>query len=281
VHKRILAVPFIAAAAVLFSAAQAPAAVSPSAAVPSSGVSVHNANLCGTNMWTYMTVVPRLKAHDSAGTCISAEEYHADFQVTKITKQIGWQYPNLSDGFELSESGCPSSADMKAGLCSDLPVKWADNDDGTPAVSGADYLAPGVQNDSFDIWLAPSESDTSSTADGDDTELMIWLAHPGINDNSALIYHVDIGGTDWGVMSWEAHNDTTGESWRYVAFLAPRTASGELTYHDLWLNEFFRSASAHGWLPSSYWLIAVDKGFEINSGGLHDNVHAYSITGLK
>jgi hypothetical protein len=279
VNKRVLAVPFIATAAALFSAGQAPAAVSPSS-VPSAGVSIHNANLCATNEWTYLNVAPRLKAHDSAGTCISAEDYHPDFQVTKITKQVGWQYPNLSDGWELSESGCPSAADMKDGLCSNLPVKWADNDDGVPAVSGADYLAAGEQNDSFDIWLAPSKSDTSTAKDSD-TELMIWLAHPGINDNSAFIYHVDIGGTDWGVMSWETDDASTHQRWRYVAFLAPRTASGELTYHDLWLNEFFRNASAHGWLPSSYWLIAVDKGFEINSGGLHDNVHAYSITGLK
>lgn len=246
-----------------------------------SGVSVHNGNICGANAWTYISIVPRLKAHDSAGTCISAEKNHADFQVTRITRQIGWQYPNLSDGWELSESGCPSAGDMSAGLCSRLPVRWAAGADGTPAVSGADYLAPGNQNDSFDIWLAPSSTHTSYTENGGDTEIMIWLAHPGADAHASFLRHVSISGQEWGVMSWEARDASTGQSWRYVAYVAPRETGGNLSYRDLWLNEFFRDAAAHGWLPASYWLIAVDKGFEINSGGLHDNVHAYSVTGLK
>jgi hypothetical protein len=51
VNKLILAVPAIAAVAVLVSAGQPPAAASPSPA-PNTGVSIHNANLCGTNKWT-------------------------------------------------------------------------------------------------------------------------------------------------------------------------------------------------------------------------------------
>jgi Glycosyl hydrolase family 12 len=245
---------------------------------PMVGVHAPNESTCGSNVWEFINVAPRLKAHDSAGTCISAELYHADFAVTRITRQIGWQYPNLSDGWELGETGCPSSADMRAGLCSNLPVQW--KSDGAPLATSHDWLAPGTYNDSYDIWLAPSKGHTSYLENGGDVELMVWVDSPGINDSRSIDYYVTIAGVRYGVMTWEAHNSATGQSWRYIAFIAPRHYYGALDT-SLWLNEFFRNANSRGLLPSDYWLIAVDKGFEINSGGTGLNVHYYDISGLR
>ncbi|HEV3380743.1 MAG TPA: hypothetical protein VG142_07160 [Trebonia sp.] len=275
--KRAVAIAVAVSAVVLGLTGQAAVASTPGPAQPDAGTSTHNASLCGTNEWTYITVVPRLKAHDSAGSCIDPEEYHADFAVTKITKQIGWQFPNLSDGWEMGESGCPSTADMKDGLCSQLPVQW--RDDGTPVASGQDYLArSGTYNDAFDIWLAPVRGQTEYGGPND-TEVMIWLAHPGIDDESHYIRYANIGGQEWGVMSWETVSGT--RRWRYVAYLAPRTSYGTLTYHDLWINEFLRYTAGLGYLGSDYWLLAIDKGFEIvnSKGGM--NISKYSLGDLR
>jgi Glycosyl hydrolase family 12 len=265
-----------AAAALISLAVPASATVSTGPVRPQVGTQQHNVSMCGTNLWTYVNVAPRLKVHDSADTCVDAEKFHADFAVTRASTQA-WQYPNLSDGYELGESGCPSTADLKGGLCSNLPVQW--KKDGTPVASGADWLARGTYNDSFDIWFAPVKGQTSYQDRKNDVEIMIWLAHPGINDTSHFVRYEDIDGTRWGVMTWEAGKGSN--RWRYVAYLAPRTSLGTLKFSNLWLNPFFRDASSHGELPSQFWLTAIDKGFELVSGGVGDNVHEYTLKDVK
>jgi hypothetical protein len=44
--------------------------------------------------------------------------------------------------------------------------------------------------------------------------------------------------------------------------------------------DLFREAENHGELSPSYWLTGIDAGFELVSGGLHDNIHYYSLTGV-
>jgi hypothetical protein len=240
---------------------------------PDTDTGTHNGQMCGSNSWSWINTSPVLKAHDSAGTCIDPEEYHADFSITKVTQQIGWQYPNISDGYELGDSGCYTGA-----VCDSFPVQW--ENDGTPVASGTDYNHPGgTYNDSFDIWLAPVQGQTSYQDRHNDVEIMIWLDHPGINDTSHYVRYETIDGTRWGVMTWTAGSGS--QQWRYVAYLAPRTSYGTVKYSGLWLNPFFRDASAHGELGSAYWLIAIDKGFELVSGGAGNNITQYNIQDLK
>ena len=46
-------------------------------------------------------------------------------------------------------------------------------------------------------------------------------------------------------------------------------------------TDFFREAENHHELSASYWLTAIDAGFELVSGGLHSNIHYYSLTGVR
>lgn len=51
--------------------------------------------------------------------------------------------------------------------------------------------------------------------------------------------------------------------------------------YGLHINDFFREAEAHAEMSASYWLTAIDAGFESVRGGLHCNIHYYSLTGVR
>lgn len=237
------------------------------------GVEIYNKPFCGANEWVRVKLPQsEFTIHDSAGTCISAERSHLYFTVDKITRNIAWQYPNIASGYEVGNS-CASVKDT----CFKYPVEQ--RDDGTPVADVAAWIASGTQDLAFDIWFTPDASHTAYDQKTGDTEIMVWLAHPGINDRSHYIRYADIDGQRWGVMSWTAENQ--GQKWTYVAFLAPRDTGGRYERDDVWLNPFFRNAEEYGELRSDEYLISVDLGFEIVSGGTHDNIHQYSLTGVK
>ena len=242
---------------------------------PDVGVRTYNQPMCGPNKFVRVKLLAsEFAVHDSAGTCVKSEKNHLDFQVSAVTSQIGWQYPNISSGYELGESSCASARDT----CYRYPVEQ--RDDGMPVASVKAWLAPGRYNLSFDTWFSPSSKRLSYADRAGDTEVMIWLAHPGINESYAYDWHVIIDGQSWGVMTWET-GEGSGHPWRYVAYVAPRTALGRLTAANLWLNPFWRNAEAHGYLSPSEWLTAIDLGFELVSGGQGDNISRYTLAGVQ
>ncbi len=174
--------------------------VSAHAAAPNGGVSIFNAPVCGLNKFVRVKqTASEFTVHDSAGTCIKSPQHHLAFQVAKIERTLHWQYPNIASGYELGESSCASSRDT----CYKYPVKQAQ--DGMPVASVGAWLAPGIYNLSFDAWFSPKPSQLSYTDRDGDTEIMIWLAHPGINDTARLDWHATIDGKRWG--SWPGRPD--------------------------------------------------------------------------
>lgn len=245
-----------------------------SSVTPDVGVRTYNQPMCGGNMWVPVKLpASEYEVHDSAGTCVKPERHRLDFQITSVRRQLGWQYPNISSGYELGESSCPSARDT----CYRYPVQQ--RDDGMPVAAVRAWLAPGQYNLAFDTWFSPSSRRLSYADRAGDTEVMIWLAHPGINESYAYDWHVIIDGAEWGVMTWET-GTASGHPWRYVAYVAPRTALGQLSAR-LWLNPFWRDAEQHGYLSSREWLTAVDLGFELVSGGQGDNIHGYTLAGVR
>jgi glycosyl hydrolase family 12 len=239
---------------------------------PSTGVKIYNAPMCGPNQFVRVKLpASEFTIHDSAASCVKAMRHRLDFQVTSASTDH-WQYPNISSGYELGESSCASRRDT----CYRYPVQA--RNDGAPVASVKAWLAPGVYNLSFDIWFTPVKShlDYSQRAGG--TEVMVWLADPGIGQDPRISWHATIDGVRWGVMTWETGGPAAH---RYLAYIAPRTALGQLSVSKLWLNPVFRNAEAHGYLRSSEWLTAIDLGFELYSGGVHDNIHAYTLAGVR
>jgi hypothetical protein len=254
-------------------------APTPARASPAKGITgLWNATMCAPNGYERVkTKTTEFAVSDAAGVCVRSEKYHATFAVTRDSMSGRWRYANIASGY--TPEGEPTCADPLRDTCIAYPVR-ADRD-GTPEESFGSWLAPGSYNEAFDIWFSPVESRHSASERGGDTELMIWAAYPGIDDRSHFIAYATIDGKRFGIMSWIAGAGT----WRYVAYLwlnAPHAGKGrQLNISGLWLNPFFRNAERHGWLKPSEWLYTIDLGFELRWGGVGDNIHDVSLTGMR
>lgn len=261
----------IACAITFFIANVNPAAANdvPANGVPSDGVPIYNARVCGTD-WVDIHI-PNASYYnvynDDFGreTCVVAELHHLDFRISSAGNSYGFDaYPNISSGWEDNKYTCTGHT----GQCYTYPVQ-ADHD-GDPVTSIAGWLAPGSYDFSYDVWF--NKTDSHPLQDNG-TELMIWLAHPGVPE--AVDRSVTIDGVKWDVTTWITNHP--GEPhWRLVIYYAvyPRSSA------SLHLNNFFTDAERHGELGSSDWLTAIDAGFELVHGGVGDNIHQYSLTGL-
>lgn len=258
------------AVAVMLSAAFLPAR----AATPAKGITGRfNLPMCDSNGYERIkTTVTEYAVSDSAGTCVRSEKHHATFAVSAVTRNVGWQYPNIASGY--TPEGEATCANPTRDACFAYPVR-ADRD-GMPEESFGSWLAPGSYNESLDIWFSPVKSRHSAGARAGDTELMIWTAYPGIDDRGHFIAYATIDRMRFGIMTWE-----TRGGWRYVAYLwlnAPHVGHGrQLNIRGLWLNPFFRNAERHGWLSPREWLWAIDLGYELRWGGVGDNIHGDSL----
>jgi hypothetical protein len=268
---RIVTAPLLAAGLALPVALPAAAGELPTtSATPAAGVATYNASLCGTN-WVDIHI-PNNSYYNvynddfGRNTCVTAEREHLDFQVTYAQNNTGFKaYPNISSGWEANRYTCTG----RSGACFTYPVQQ--KNDGAPLTSIAGWLAPGRYDFSYDTWF--NKTDAHPLQDNG-TEVMIWLAHPGVPE--ACDRKVSISGIEWCVTGWTTNHP--GEpSWNLVIYYAvtPRSSAS-----GLWLNEFFRDAIAHGKLSANWWLTGIDAGFELVQGGVHDNIHSYSLTNL-
>ncbi len=244
----------------LIAALIAPAALA-------AGVPDYNTRVCGNGWVTIRTVASYFHVYNDdfgGSTCITAEHYHLRFAVSKARGHGFYAYPNISSGWESGRYTCTGHR----GACFDYPVEV--KNDGNPVTSMAGWLAPGDYDFSYDIWT--NRTDAHPVQDNG-TEVMIWLAHPGVREG--VVREVRIDGIDWYVTTWRAHRN--GGKWRLLIYYAVHQRS---SVHGLRLNDFFHEAERHGEMSSSYWLTGIDAGFELVSGGLHDNIHNFSLTGL-
>jgi hypothetical protein len=115
----------------------------------------------------------------------------------------------------------------------------------------------GYNNDSaYDIWFNQT-STTSGQPNG--TEIMIWINHQGFpRPFGSQTATVTIDGASWAV--WTGRQT----SWNIVSYVrqTPVTSVSNLN-----LMTFFSDAVSRGSLQPSWWLIDVEFGFEIWTGG--------------
>lgn len=126
------------------------------------------------------------------------------------------------------------------------------------ATSSVSITQPsGYNNDAaYDIWFNQT-STTSGQPNG--TEIMIWLNHQGVIEPfGSDVGNVTIDGASYAV--WTGRQT----SWNIVSYVAnsPVTSVSNLN-----LVPFFSDAVSRGSLETSWWLIDVEYGFEIWTGG--------------
>jgi Glycosyl hydrolase family 12/Cellulose binding domain/Fibronectin type III domain len=126
----------------------------------------------------------------------------------------------------------------------------------------------GYNNDSvYDIWFNQT-STTSGQPNG--TEIMIWINHQGsIQPFGSQTATENIDGTTWEV--WTGRQS----SWNIVSYVreTPVTSVSNLN-----LLPFFSDAVSRGSLEPSWWLIDVEYGFEIWTGGQGLAMSGYSVS---
>ena len=233
------------------------------------GVPIWNSPVCGDDWVTVHTQQTYYNVYnDDFGrlTCVNVERYYAHFGISKVGGGVGYDaYPNISSGWESGRYTCTGHS----GACYTYPVQVSD--DGDPRMSMAASLAAGRYDLSWDVW---TNRTNAHPVQDNGTEVMIWLTHPGIGEGAVRTVAID--GIWWNVTTWITHHN--GHAWRLLIYYAvtPRSSA-----YGLKLNDFFREAENHGELSSSYWLTGIDAGFELVSGGLHDTIDYYSLTGVR
>jgi hypothetical protein len=271
----------IAAAALLPLPAQAAGA--PPTVTPAAGVTLWNTPVCGANHvpidlghGDYFNV---FNAQDHQ-TCISVERHHLSWGVdTRKQSNDGWQYANISSGWEWGTYTCYDGESAYPGHgseCMRYPVQ--EDEDGTPLTS-ADVVRPHVEagNVSYDIWF--NKTDSAPNQDNG-AEVMIWLSHPGVTiPQRSVCWDATIQGVKYEAMCWRSTRN--GASWNYVAYVALKQTN---SMAPTWLNGFFRNAISHGKLSPKWYLTAIDFGSEMSrtpaKAPIFD-VWTYSLTGVR
>src|SRR5579862_4107532 len=115
----------------------------------------------------------------------------------------------------------------------------------------------GYNNDAaYDIWFNQT-STTSGQPNG--AEVMIWLNHQGvIQPFGQPIGTATVSGANYEV--WTGNQS----SWKVISYVATSPVAG---VSNLNLLPFFSDAVSRGSLDPSWWLIDVEFGFEIWTGG--------------
>jgi glycosyl hydrolase family 12/cellulose binding protein with CBM2 domain/fibronectin type III domain protein len=115
----------------------------------------------------------------------------------------------------------------------------------------------GYNNDaSYDIWFNQT-STTSGQPNG--TEIMIWINHEGSPQPfGSEVATANIDGTSWEV--WTGRQS----SWNIVSYVRETPVT---SVTNLNLLPFFSDSVSRGSLQPSWWLIDVEYGFEIWTGG--------------
>ncbi len=126
----------------------------------------------------------------------------------------------------------------------------------------------GYNNDAaYDIWFNQA-STTSGQPNG--TEVMIWINHQGSPEPfGSQTATATIDGTAWQV--WTGRQS----SWNIISYVreTPVTSVSNLN-----LLPFFSDAVARGSLEPSWWLIDIEYGFEIWTGGQGLGISNFSVS---
>jgi hypothetical protein len=125
-------------------------------------------------------------------------------------------------------------------------------------------------NAAYDIWFNQTSTLTSQP---NGAEVMIWLNHQGvIQPFGSRVATVAINGAQYEV--WTGNQS----AWRIVSYVAssPVTAVTNLN-----LMPFFQDAVSRRSLDPSWWVIDIEFGFEIWTGGQGLAVSDFSVSTSK
>jgi len=183
--------------------------------------------------------------------CLKVNEVTGDFSITSVNHNSPLNGPPAA--YPSTFKGC------HWGNCSNnsgMPIKLSSILNANSGWSTVKSIS-GAYNAAYDIWFNKS-SKTSGQPDG--AEVMIWLNHmSGIQPAGLRIAQaVSIAGAYWDV--WLGFNNDIN-----VISYVRNTSITSLS--SLNLKSFFTDAKIRGYLQPSWYLIAIEAGFEVWQGG--------------
>lgn len=188
-------------------------------------------------------------------------EFNSSTQECATTSGIGFNITTAN--FSNATNGAPGAytslyRGCHWGTCtSSNPFPIQESNIASAMTSVALTQPSGYNNDAaYDIWFNQT-STTSGQPNG--TEVMIWLNHQGsIQPFGSQTATATIDGAQYEV--WTGNQS----SWKIVSYVA---TSPVTSVSSLDLLPFFEDAVSRGSLEPSWWLIDVEFGFEIWTGG--------------
>lgn len=192
---------------------------------------------------------------------LSVNESTGAFKVTKSDHYVPHNgapasYPSIFKGSHWGNDTTNSGMPIMVNNISNANSSWS-----------ISSISTGAWDAAYDIWFNKTPS-TSGQPDG--TEMMIWLNSRGVQPAGHKIGSANIGGATWDV--WYENM-----GWNYVAYV--RTSPTNSVNFDL--KGFFNDAQSRGYIQGSWYLTAVEAGFELWQGGtgLASNSFSVSING--
>lgn len=198
---------------------------------------------------------------DSGAYHFQMNEWNSSLQECANISGTGFTITTAS--FDLPTNGAPATytsiyRGCHWGTCTSSNPFPIQESNIASATSTVNITQPsGYNNDAaYDIWFNQT-STTSGQPNG--TEVMIWLNHQGaVQPFGSETATATIDGGNYEV--WTGNQS----SWRVISYVASTPVSGVT---NLNLRPFFADAVSRGSLEPSWWLIDVEYGFEIWTGG--------------
>ena len=199
-------------------------------------------------------------------------EFNSSTQECATTSGIGFNITTAN--FNNATNGAPGAytslyRGCHWGTCtSSNPFPIQEGNIASATTSVALTQPSGYNNDAaYDIWFN-QESTTSGQPNG--TEVMIWLNHQGsIQPFGTQTGTATIDGAQYEV--WTGNQS----SWKIVSYVE---ANPVTSVSNLNLLPFFEDAVSRGSLEPSWWLIDVEFGFEIWTGGQGLAASSFSVS---
>jgi Glycosyl hydrolase family 12/Cellulose binding domain/Fibronectin type III domain len=199
-------------------------------------------------------------------------EWNSSLEQCATVSGVGFSLTTAN--FNLPTNGAPATypsifRGCHWGNCtSSNPFPIQENNIASATTSVTITQPSGFNNDAaYDIWFNQT-STTSGQPNG--TEVMIWINHQGapqpFGSHTAT---VTIDGASYAV--WTGRQT----SWNIISYVA-QTPVTSVTNLDL--LPFFADAVSRGSLDSSWWLIDVEYGFEVWTGGQGLGISGFSVS---
>jgi len=129
--------------------------------------------------------------------------------------------------------------------------------------------ASGQWNAAYDIWFDPRPVRGGQVTG---TEIMLWLDVKNMSPvHGWPVLRID--GASWQFLHWRTYHN--GTSWNYIQF---RRVHTDTYVRNLNLIPFMQRAEASGLLRTSWYLTAVEAGFEICRDGTGLATDTFSVS---